>query len=939
MCLGRVYCRRPYPIPYPHPHPHPVPHPPIIAPPKQEEKVLSSIPLVGAHIHSEISDLSAKVRVSQRFINNGKETLELTYEFPLPQDASVCSFSAEIEGKKIKSILKEKNKAREDFDDAIASGHGAYLAEKEENGNFKSSIGSLPPSKEVLLILEYVVSLHYDGHQIHLEVKGDDQVTSAKESNQNVKMENGGVEEGITVTSHITTSSPIVEVSSPTHQIDWKKGSNDREANVTFKNLSNSLNKDLCLSFQVSEPYAPTFNAEKDSEGNATVAVSFHPDLKTEESNDEVFTELIFLVDCSGSMSGSPIKAVNQTLQIFLRSLPETCLFNIIDFGSTSKSLFPNYESKKYSESTLDSAVADVEKKTASLGGTDLLPPLQKIFGKATVQGYSRQIFLLTDGQVSNSKECIQECAKNAHDTRVFTFGIGNDVDVNLVRNIAKESNGVCELLPYGSNFEEPVMRQLIRALKPSISNLSFNVEGLTANEVQTTPFHPPPIYAGDRVVFYINLDKPIASKHQKLETKLNGYIGTKAFTQSVQVDLSASKTVANKDDLLVAYLYGSSAIQDFEKKRSYLHTASGKLANGISQSQVDKKTLDTSLKTGILCKSTAFVAVEERDGVAVEGVPKQMELKTEESQESGKKKKQLQDNSFGGGLLSSIKNSSLKKSAPKMREKDTSASFGLADTLAMSMNSRRAAIPADLSDGSEDDEWEDEYSAAPMELEKKQVQMQRNEGGSDRARKSESALPPPPPSQSYSHAPPPAAPRVSAFGGPSPGSGGVSAFGNSSGGGGVSAFGSPKPIGGVSAFGRGGFGMSSSPVSVSTSTSTTTSSPKASGVIDPNLPIASRLVQCQNANGSFKDVALSILGISKDELKNNLPNGSGSEAEAIFLAALVCAYLESKCQKDQTSWTLVVKKARNWIKKESERLKVEASSWDQAAVNVVACL
>lgn len=105
----------------------------------------------------------------------------------------------------------------------------------------------------------------------------------------------------------------------------------------------------------------------------------------------------------------------------------------------------------------------------------NLLSPLVSIFSQKPIQGYSRQIFLLTDGRVSNNSQCINEVAKNANSSRVFTFGIGGDVDVSLVRDIAKESNGDCELLPLGSNFEEAVMRQLIRAMKPAISNVIFH--------------------------------------------------------------------------------------------------------------------------------------------------------------------------------------------------------------------------------------------------------------------------------------------------------------------------------------------------------------------------------------------------------------------------------------------------------------------------------
>ena len=127
--------------------------------------------------------------------------------------------------------------------------------------------------------------------------------------------------------------------------------------------------------------------------------VALHPNLPEDQ---QIFTEMVFLVDRSGSMSGSRISQVRDTLQIFLRSLPEGTLFNIFGFGSKFEKLFP--ESKEYNESTLQTAVQHVEKMTANLGGTNLLSPLQAIFAEKAKEGIPRQLFILTDGKSTKVK-------------------------------------------------------------------------------------------------------------------------------------------------------------------------------------------------------------------------------------------------------------------------------------------------------------------------------------------------------------------------------------------------------------------------------------------------------------------------------------------------------------------------------------------------------
>lgn len=62
------------------------------------------------------------------------------------------------------------------------------------------------------------------------------------------------------------------------------------------------------------------------------------------------------------------------------------------------------------------------------------MKPLQEILKSPTVEGYPRQLFILTDGEVSNTQECIDYVRKNSHTTRVFTFGIGNEASQELVK-------------------------------------------------------------------------------------------------------------------------------------------------------------------------------------------------------------------------------------------------------------------------------------------------------------------------------------------------------------------------------------------------------------------------------------------------------------------------------------------------------------------------
>ena len=154
--------------------------------------------------------------------------------------------------------------------------------------------------------------------------------------------------------------------------------------------------------------------SEKFMSGSA-VMINFFPSF----TNVEAACEFIFLVDRSGSMSGSYIRSARETLVLFLKSLPEGSYFNVLGFGTYQK-LFP--QSVPYDEHHLEKAIKHAQALSADLGGTELLPPLKHIFGQPCCAGYSRQLFVLTDGSVSNTNACIQLTKSSVNNARYGAF-------------------------------------------------------------------------------------------------------------------------------------------------------------------------------------------------------------------------------------------------------------------------------------------------------------------------------------------------------------------------------------------------------------------------------------------------------------------------------------------------------------------------------------
>ena len=210
----------------------------------------------------------------------------------------------------------------------------------------------------------------------------------------------------------------VAQVTSPTHSITVTPN----DANQLHVRLSKELDSDLVILVKTREPHTPKALVEGGSEEKGTflsspaVMLNFFPSFPEVEAA----SEFIFLVDRSGSMSGSYINSARETLVLFLKSLPQGNYFNIIGFGSSFRSLFP--QTVPYDKKHLEKAIKHAKGMDADLGGTELLSPLQHIFGIKQRCGYARQVFVLTDGSVSNTDVCIREMKKNIENARWVVF-------------------------------------------------------------------------------------------------------------------------------------------------------------------------------------------------------------------------------------------------------------------------------------------------------------------------------------------------------------------------------------------------------------------------------------------------------------------------------------------------------------------------------------
>ena len=384
----------------------------------------TKLPLKKVSVTAHQNGYLVGLKSTLQYSNDTDSPLEVLFRFPVDESFAVVGLEAVIGGRKIKAVVKEKEEAKQIYDDAMASGFTAALGEEKTGDIFSISLGNLPPKSEAQLDLSLAGELPIDAEgavrfTLPAVLKPRYTPSGSKDpfapiSGPPEQTQHGSTAAVFDFSMTVADAVTVKNVSSLTHTVAMETKSG--LVHVTLKDAT-PLNKDLVILVEYTDPHEPKAIPEPGDRmlsqqkymGSPAVMLNFFPKIETKRAA----CEFIFLIDRSGSMTGSYIKSARETLALFLKSIPPGCSFNIIGFGSSYRLLFP--KSVPYDQKHLDEAIHHAETVQADLGGTELLSPLRNIFEQQPLlPGLPRQVFVLTDGSVSNTQACILQVKKNA---------------------------------------------------------------------------------------------------------------------------------------------------------------------------------------------------------------------------------------------------------------------------------------------------------------------------------------------------------------------------------------------------------------------------------------------------------------------------------------------------------------------------------------------
>lgn len=609
------------------------------------------MPLLSVSADVDVHGRLCTTKITQQFSNTSSSTAEnAKYVFPVYDGSVVTSFRCWVGNDKLlEGTVKAKEAARTDFQHAISQHKVAVLVEELVPEVFETNVGNIPGQKTVKLEITYTNLLKVDSSTGGLVLTIPSSIAPRYGvAPDGYSAQQSLLTEGLRVNVQASMPGAIRKMESRSHPISVEIGAvahhsfgnfaaaassetfDPSKGRATLGGTSVILDRDFVLYILCSSRESTKSQALAATQPGqpmlSTVAITIHPgDLFMQHVDTEKFEgEIIFVADRSGSMS-SKIRSLINVMNIFLRSLPSKCSFNIASFGSRFAWLWPS--SEKYNQQNLDIASRHVGLFDANFGGTEIYPALQSVLVHYNKRSdVPTSVILLTDGEiwdVDNVIQLVREAASNQESNiRFFSIGIGDQVSHRLVEGIGQQGGGYAEVVPESSMgaWQERVIQMLKGALTPSrlqcevdfgqgstTKSSERQVSGYTVHypEMIKAPHHIPLL----STFSYFNLYCMLEGKLESLPTTVTVSAMTdkgKELTTQIPLWKVADQTA-------IHHLAAKALMNDYETGKSWLHYLNSDLKStnpAAFDKILEQQAQQLGQKWSITGKWTSYVAI-----------------------------------------------------------------------------------------------------------------------------------------------------------------------------------------------------------------------------------------------------------------------------------------------------------------------------------------
>lgn len=562
-----------------------------------ENAETDKLPLKSTSASVEIASVIANVKVTQVYKNEGKKALEAIYIFPASTRAAVYDMKMTIGERTIQAVIKEREQARRDYEQAKQEGKSASLLEQQRPNVFQMNVANIMPGDEIKVELFYTEMLIPEKgiyEFVYPTVVGPRHSNKAESTAtaSDKWVANPYTTEGqkplynFDIQVNLNTGIPVKDVSCNTHETDivYKSASN---ASINLKKGNEfEGNRDFILKYRLQGDQIQSGVLLYEGKDENFFLAMVQPPQRVSQ-NLIPPREYVFIMDVSGSMNGFPIDISKKLMRNLLKNLRGNDRFNVILFAGASNLL--SETSLPVNEANIQKAIDLIDRQEGS-GGTEIIPALEKALAIKGMDGYARSFVIATDGYVDVEKQTFDLIRKNLGNASFFSFGIGSSVNRYIIEGMARVGNGEPFVIEQPDKAEAIAeqFREYIQT--PVLTNIKVSFSGLNVYDAE--PLNVPTLFADRPLLIYGKYKGQATGK-----ITITGKTGEGNFNKTFDV----GSIKASKENSALTYLWA--------RHRIMLLDDYGKVSGETED--LKKEVINLGLKYNLLTAYTSFIAID----------------------------------------------------------------------------------------------------------------------------------------------------------------------------------------------------------------------------------------------------------------------------------------------------------------------------------------